>query len=230
MSEKVTLKTNAIRFIGFYIVIVVLDLISSSIEELGVFRYFTKPSILITLLIFFVKNSSGLTKKINKYMLLAIIFSLMGDVFLLFDKIDSLFFIGGLASFLMAHIFYVLVFAKNRNKDRKRIVFLIFTLVYGVILFCVIQKSLKALFVPVLIYMIIILIMSNMAYLRKGVVPQLSYSLVFIGSLFFMLSDSLLAINMFYTTLFMGNILIMSTYAIAQFLIVYGVLNQIDTD
>ncbi|WP_299434684.1 lysoplasmalogenase [uncultured Aquimarina sp.] len=228
MSEKVISKTNTIRFAWCYAFIVILDLICGSLEGFEVFRYFTKPSILIALLVFFIKNNSMLTKGVRRYMLLAIIFSLIGDVFLLFDKMHSLFFIGGLASFLMAHIFYVLVFAKKRNKKRKGTVFLIFTLVYGAVLFCVIQEGLAALLMPVAVYMIIILTMSNMAYLRKGMVPHISYGLVFIGSLFFMLSDSLLAINMFHTSLFLGNILIMSTYAIAQFLIVYGVLNQED--
>jgi len=41
-----------------------------------------------------------------------------------------------------------------------------------------------------------------------------------------MLSDSLLAMNMFYVSLPYSHIWIMSTYALAQFLIVYGIICQ----
>ena len=58
----------------------------------------------------------------------------------------------------------------------------------------------------------------------KGMVNQTSYNLVFIGAIFFMLSDSILAANKFYQPIPLSNISIMVTYALAQYLIVLGIL------
>ncbi|MDH7447895.1 lysoplasmalogenase [Aquimarina sp. 2201CG14-23] len=228
MNLKTGLRTNVIYFVMCYTAILILDLICGSIEELGLLRYITKPSVIGSLIVFLILNRSKLKKEVFRLMVLALFFSLLGDILLLFDKIHSLFFIGGLVSFLSAHVLYVLVFAKKRNPNKRNLIFLIITLCYGVLLFFYLKDGLAELLIPVIIYMIVILTMSNMSYLREGKVSVHSYQLVFVGSLFFMLSDSLLAINMFYKPLYLGNILIMSTYAIAQLLIVYGVLNQGD--
>ena len=48
--------------------------------------------------------------------------------------------------------------------------------------------------------------------------------LVFIGAIIFVCSDSCIAINVFYKPFEFARIAIMSTYTIAQFLIIYGVI------
>jgi uncharacterized membrane protein YhhN len=78
--------------------------------------------------------------------------------------------------------------------------------------------------IPVLIYMLVILTMAITAFWRNASVGKWSYVLVFFGALFFMMSDSLLAINKFHTALPLANVSIMLTYALAQFLIVFGIL------
>ena len=60
--------------------------------------------------------------------------------------------------------------------------------------------------------------------MRKGIVNSSSYNLVFIGAIFFMISDSILALNKFYQPIPFSNISIMLTYALAQYLIVLGIL------
>ena len=78
--------------------------------------------------------------------------------------------------------------------------------------------------IPVMIYMIVILAMATSAFVRKGIVNKYSYNFVFIGAIFFMISDSILALNKFYEAIPLANILIMTTYALAQYLIVIGIL------
>ncbi len=133
----------------------------------------------------------------------------------------------GLFAFLIAHIMYTLIFLKKRNKQRKNISFFMFTMLYGVVLFFLLYRGLGELLIPVVVYMIVILLMSNASYLRKNKVSQVSYNQVLYGALFFMLSDSVLAYTKFYNPLFMQDIWIMVTYTIAQFLIVKGVLGQV---
>ncbi len=219
-------KEKTIIFIIAFIIILLSDIFCGSIDSLNDYRYITKPAILVSLLAFFVANyKKRVSFSVFKIMFLGLLLSLLGDIFLLFTNKSQLFFIGGLLMFLFAHIMYILVFNKVKQ-EKKNLIFPIFMIVYGIILFFVLYNGLGNMMLPVMVYMITILLMANAAYQRSIQVSQKSYILVFIGSLFFMLSDSLLAINMFCITLPYNNVWVMSTYAIAQLLIVYGVLEQ----
>lgn len=75
---------------------------------------------------------------------------------------------------------------------------------------------------PVLMYAIIITVMAIMAVNRYGKVNIFSFKLILYGALFFLLSDSALAVNKFAQPIPQAGVLIMGTYMIAQYLIVYG--------
>jgi uncharacterized membrane protein YhhN len=66
--------------------------------------------------------------------------------------------------------------------------------------------------------------MALQALFRFGYTNKKSFTLIFIGALFFMISDSLLAINKFLTPVPLASLGIMFTYMLAQYLIVEGVL------
>ncbi|PKV48126.1 putative membrane protein YhhN [Aquimarina sp. MAR_2010_214] len=224
-----TRKTQNLRIVVFvviYIIIVICDLVCSSDDTYSNLRSVTKPSILGSLIIFFLIHRKGLGISIFRLMLLALLFSLAGDILLLFVIQSQFFFIAGLVMFLLAHIMYILVFLKKHNKHKKNKIFLVLTVAYGVGLFYLLYPGLGDMLIPVMVYMVVILLMSNASYLREKRVSQVSYLMVFIGSLFFMASDSILAFSMFYQPLPMSNIWIMATYATAQLLIVFGVLRQ----
>ena len=101
---------------------------------------------------------------------------------------------------------------------------LLLLIVYGIGMFYGLKDGLGEMLIPVLIYMLVILTMAITAFWRNNSVGKWSYVLVFFGALFFMMSDSLLAINKFHTTLPLSNVSIMLTYALAQFFIVSGIL------
>ncbi|EZH71601.1 hypothetical protein ATO12_06460 [Aquimarina atlantica] len=225
MSKK-TRNQGIVVFVIVYIIIVICDLICSSNEAYSDLRNITKPSILGSLITFFLVHRKGLGISIFGLMILALLFSLAGDILLLFVAQSQLFFIAGLVMFLLAHVMYILVFLKKHNKHKKNRIFLILTVAYGVGLFYLLYPWLGDMLIPVIVYMIVILLMSNASYLREKRVSQMSFFMVFIGSLFFMISDSILAFNMFYQPLLMSNVWIMTTYATAQLLIVCGVLRQ----
>ncbi len=226
MSERVLSKKSIYSFVVFYSLIVICDLIGSSDEIYNPIRYFTKPSILGALLIFSLVYKTVLPKSTYYILFLALVFSLSGDVLLLFSGDSKEVFIAGLASFLIAHMMYIFIFVKKKNEKLKKRYTFIVSIVLGGLLFSLLYSRLAEMLIPVGVYMVVILIMFNAAYLRKDIVSRDSFNLVFVGAMFFMLSDSLLAINMFYKQFFLGNVFIMFTYAIAQFLIVYGVLKQ----
>ena len=213
-------------FTALFIVIVVIELLSSSLSWLSSFHNVAKPLILTSLILFFYLEGKHLSPKTRRNMLIALTLSLIGDVLLMFDEISTSFFLFGLISFLLAHVFYILVFLEKKNNLKKPISFITVLIIYAFGLFYILYDGLENMLIPVVIYMLAILTMAVTAALRKGNVPNLSYNLVFIGVLLFLISDSILAVNKFYGDVAYEHILIMSTYAFAQFCIVMGIIKQ----
>jgi len=179
-----------------------------------------------TLAIFFTISS----KKYSKYfygVLMALFFSWLGDVFLIFEKQHELFFIAGLSAFLLAHLFYIFVFKLdvmrfNLLKSKPYLPFLL--LLYLVGFLYLLQPNLNELFLPVSIYALIICIMLLFAILRYGQVDPFSFKLSCFGALLFVLSDSVIAINKFLFPFEWAYTLIIVLYALGQFFIVKGLL------
>ena len=213
-------------FALIFSILVVFELISGSTEALTQIHFFIKPAILISLIIFFWRQCGHLASKTRNLTLLALVFSLFGDVLLLFVDRSANFFMSGLVSFLLAHVMYILVFIMKRNTSKKATPFITILLLYALGLFYLLKDGLGGMLIPVLVYMSVILTMATTAFLRKGSVNNKSYILVFIGAILFMVSDSLLALNKFYMPLPFSNISIMLTYAIAQLFIVFGIKKQ----
>ncbi len=209
-----------------YTIILVAELIFDNTDGLNLYHYLTKPLILLSLIVFFLKQSNHLDTKTKYITLFAILFSLIGDILLMFTTKSSNFFMGGLLAFLMAHIMYILVFLKKKNTHKKGLFFLGVSLLYGMTIFYFLKDGLGQLLVPVIVYMLVILTMGISAFLRNDSVSKTSYNLVFLGAIFFITSDSLLAINKFYEPFKFAGILIMLTYAIAQYFIVLGLKKQ----
>jgi len=213
-------------FTALFFVIVIIELLSSTLSALSSFHNVAKPLILISLILFFYLNGKQLEAKTRRIMLLALTFSLIGDVLLMFDDVSMNYFIGGLVAFLIAHIMYILVFLDKRNSSQKPLVFITLLLIYVLVLFYILKGGLGSMLIPVIAYVITIFTMAITSSLRKGNVPTISYNLVLIGALLFVISDSFIAINKFYSAVPNEHILIMSTYALAQYCIVMGIIKQ----
>ncbi len=212
------------QFTWIFIIIVIVELICGQVNNFSTIHYFTKPLIVISLLLFFFNQSKQLNSFIKTFTILALVFSLIGDVALLFDGINPIYFIVGLASFLLAHVMYVLVFLKQRDKKKKPLGFISLMLIYAAFLFYILKDGLGDLLIPVIVYMIVILSMSTSAFLREKQNNIASYNWVFVGAILFMVSDSILALDKFYQSFQLSSLLIMSTYALAQYCIVIGIL------
>lgn len=213
------------RFTWLFVCIVLLDSVVGA-SSFSSFRYITKPIILIALLVYFVGNGKHLLKSTYYCTLSALLFSLLGDVFLMFDDQSNNYFILGLVSFLFAHILYCVVFLLRRG-ERKLLDFWLVTLLflgYGIALFFLLKDNLGSLQLPVAVYIIVILAMAVTAYGRRKKINTVSFNLVFLGALFFIASDTILALDKFMFDLPWSSFAIMGTYATAQFLIVKGLL------
>lgn len=221
------MKRRDTIFVFIYSAFLLLDL-ACGFDALAKYRIVSKPLILISLIIYYCYSIRN--KKHSSFLLMfaALFISLLGDIFLLFENISTLYFTFGLAAFLIAHVFFALVFGKRWNKETsKEFMIVVIALIgYGFLLFYILMESLGSLLTPVILYIIGILTMVITAYRRKGMVPTASFKLVVFGALFFVISDSVLAYSKFISDIPYSHIIVMSTYAIAQLLITKGVLSQ----
>jgi uncharacterized membrane protein YhhN len=199
------------------------ELICGSTDSLSQLHFITKPAIVVSLIVFIRMESESLSKPVRNLTLMALVFSLLGDVFLMFTQHSPSYFMFGLIAFLLAHLMYILVFYKQRNPSIKPFWIMGVLDIYAIGLFLFLKDNLGEMRIPVLIYILVILVMATSAFLRKDRVSKLSYQIVFLGAIFFMISDSLLALNKFHKELPFANILIMLTYGLAQYFIVFGI-------
>jgi len=187
-----------------------------------------KPLIMVTLGVYYL-SSAGEDRSL--VVLLAIVFSLAGDTALMFDSIDPIYFMIGLVCFLISHIFYIVAYRQHQNREeanalqgiqKLRAAFPI--VLAGTGLVVILYPMLGVLKFPVIIYALILVVMVLNGLFRLGRTNSKSFGFVFAGALFFMVSDSTLAINKFLHPFPSAGLLIMSTYIAAQFLIVEGLI------
>ena len=201
------------------------------LQEIG---YLLKPLIIPTLALCFWQAGRGAESKIRKMAFAALFFSWTGDVLLMFSGQRFGFFIAGLVGFLVAQLFYIALFRREISRSEK-ISYLkrkpeqmIWLLGYGLVLYLLLFNRLDPLLrVAILFYSVAILGMVAMALNRKGVVTSVSFLLTFSGALLFLASDSMIAINRFYTPIPKAGCWIMLTYMAAQLLIVSGIIRNI---
>lgn len=214
-------------FLYVFATLVIIETLIANINGFNNLHFLSKPLIVSTLILYFFFTTPRHETVAKRLTIFALVFSLLGDVLLLFVFKSELFFMGGLLAFLIAHILYCLVFLKQRNSTLKPYGITILLIIYAIGLFILINPGLGDLVIPVLAYISIILLMVVTSYLRKGNAPNNSFKLVFLGALFFMISDSILAVNKFYMPVPYSNFSIMLTYALAQLLIVLGLKKQL---
>lgn len=162
-------------------------------------------------------------------LLTALVFSWIGDVILLFADIAEIYFILGLVSFLISHIIYCVLFNRQIKEKMKRdtIIFIFGSLViacYLIGMLSVLLPALGDLKIPVIVYASVISVMLLFAYNGLLIWKKPANQYVFFGALFFVVSDSILAINKFHMPIQKSSFIIMLTYLVAQYLIVKGIL------
>jgi len=154
-------------------------------------------------------------------LLLALAGSLAGDVLLMFPG----YFIPGLVSFLCAHLAYIALLRRGLSWFPSRRALLnalgVGALMYAVLWTCGLPAGLRG---PVAAYVLVIALMAAQAIGRATMLRDQRAVWVAVGAGFFMLSDTLLALNKFVTPLPLSQLWVLSTYYLAQVLIVRGML------
>lgn len=207
-------------FTIIYFTISILEIIFGiTHNQTGIFM--TKPLIMVSIMIFYFLQTQNKRSFQDKLMLIAFFFSMLGDTFLMFR--GEKYFMFGLASFLITHLFYIFVFSRNWLK--RNFFARISLLLFSVIMLYIIQHNISnSLLIPIVIYMVTITIMGICASERNTNIE--SYRLVLIGAILFIVSDSLIAIDKFVAPIPFQTFLIMGTYILAQYLISVGSLKR----
>lgn len=215
------------KFTILFFIILLGDLVARAMQpSWQTAEYIFKPLLMISLGIYFINSTLLRDVRQSQFILAAIIFSLLGDVFLMFEG----YFIQGLASFLMAHIFYILAFRTEADRffsKKELLVPTLGVLIYGMILLYIVLPNVdSALKLPITVYALTILTMLLMVLYRHKMVPDESFRWVIGGALLFVISDSMIAISKFVSSFPLSGVLIMLTYGIGQYLIVEGYLKN----
>lgn len=184
----------------------------------------TKPFILLSLLGFYVYS----VEAININVVLALIFSWIGDMFLILNGVKW-FAVGGV-SFMISHFFFILSYLSNinfANIDTLVIVILaIFFFITVSIIFSKLKEHLpKALFYPMYLYLLINGAMNCFAIFRFLSSVEIASIITVIGAILFFISDSSLFFVRFKKNCKLKtHFLVMLTYSIGELLIVIGLI------
>jgi uncharacterized membrane protein YhhN len=181
--------------------------------------YLFKPLTTTLLLLLAVLSTSAHGARYQLAIVIGLVCSLIGDIFLMLPR-DR--FVPGLASFLLAHIAYLVAFTADVPLGTAPLLALPL-LALAVPLLRLLWPGLGALRLPVLVYAATILLMVWLAWGRSWALLTPGAMFATMGATFFMASDAILALDRFHRPLRQAQSLIMTSYVAAQALIALSV-------
>lgn len=194
----------------------------------------SKVFIIPSLAVYLVFALRAADKQIQKWLLAALLFSWLGDVLLLGSGSSTSipFFLLGLATFLVAHIVYLISFLKIKALFKKTSKLNLSTIapfsLYLIALLYLMWEGLTSdMKVPVVLYGIGISSMAVVGFQLKDVLNPTRFYGFYTGVLLFLISDSIIGLNRYAFDIPFSGFLIMSTYISAQFLMVHNIANAL---
>jgi uncharacterized membrane protein YhhN len=218
-----TIKTP--RFHGFtfiYVAAASAFLVVMAMDMVGIGRTVLKAIPVSTLMVLVLRDMRGFARIC---LIGALLGSVCGDILL--DLPYANLFIFGLVAFLVAHLFYtVLFFWYAKSPDGFAKVMMAGLVLFAGVMVWIFRGIAPALYGPVVLYIVVIITMSIGALL----VPA-ENRLLFWGALLFIASDVVLALNKFLVAVPYGRVINISLYFIAQFMIIMAAWAiWVDTD
>lgn len=215
MNRKLWLTVFLVVFASYLVTIV---------GKLDEPQLFLKPLLLPALGLYFASAVSARQYGPRGLIYAALFFSWAGDVLLMFQHRNPDFFLFGLCSFLLAHIFYIIFFFRIMKSEHLKFNgwLAIPVSAYYCLLIYWLAPYLGDMKHPVMIYGLFISLMLLLS-LHVGTSRKVAGgNTMMYGAILFVISDSLLAINKFYRPVAYADFLIILTYGAAQLLIVIG--------
>lgn len=193
--------------------------IRADLKQLSKQAYLFKPLTIVIIILFGIFQVSEVSFLYKVMIISGLAFSMLGDVMLMLptDK-----FLQGLASFLVAHILYLIAFISD-SAFPVNYLFLIPGLIIGVILLKILLPRVGKKTVPVIVYSMILVLLLWQSMGRLELSLSHSSLVALIGSMIFISSDIILVFNRFVKQHPYGQIYILSTYYIAQLCIAFSI-------
>lgn len=190
--------------------------------------YISKPALIFSLLSFFIHKSEGINARLKLFISLGLIFSLLGDVVLMFE--GEMLFLVGMGAFALAHLSYIGFYTKQKlSFSRSTIVVSSLAALLGIYaLYRFVHTPTElAPYLYLYAFIISVHLVISTGFIRLG--NTFSYWPA-LGALAFIISDFLLAINLFNEESLGLKLGVMLTYAAAQYLIVIGVTRVLQSE
>lgn len=152
----------------------------------------------------------------SSFILLGLLFSLVGDVALLWP---AHYFLFGLAAFLCTHFAYLFAFTRDVRFPARPGVWLIYLASAASLYIFLLPFLHPEMKLPLALYSMLLASMASQALGRFLIHRNRAARLAAFGAFFFMISDSLLALDRFYAPIPHAQLLILIPYYVAQWLI-----------
>jgi uncharacterized membrane protein YhhN len=218
-------------WIILFLLMLLIDLVAvySNNESL---RFITKPLLMPLLAIYLLLQTSSVTSALKVWIFLALFFSWLGDILLLFEEREPNFFLFGLSAFFVAQVFYIVFFHNIRMREyiRGNALLLLLVIVYYSILVSVLSPYLGDMKLPVRIYGVVLSFMVMLAMHTTLGKNKRAAIWMTTGAILFVASDSLLAFNKFFSAFDYAGLIIMVTYGLAQLFITEGAVKYINSE
>lgn len=222
---------NIVFWLYLYLLAGIVDLILTA-NHLGEYRIVSKPLIILSLIVFFIKSSLLIRGSfLRKSICSALVFSLLGDMLMLNPGL----YLYGLGAYFIMHLCYILSFmlAQKPGFQLSRFYF-IKLFVYNSpvyllagFLYFLIHNQLFPIKLPIIIHLCGMVLLPTVARERFGKSNPASFWQVFLGAYLLFLSQGIHLVDYFYRPLEEGAVLGGGTYLLAQLLIVLGLRSHI---
>jgi len=231
------MKNNRNALLWLFGIFCLVNVFAEAIQSVSLI-FATKPLLMILLSLWFYLETKGHTQDFTRYILAGFIFSIFGDTFLMFNENEvggEIFFLLGLGSFLVTHLFYVAAFYNYKKSEvgfigQKKWLFLpfaLFLILNTAFLWKGIPVDMK---IPVVIYSSAIVAMTMSCLNLQTKISKETFQILFGGVLLFLISDTFIGINKFHTALPFARILIMIPYLLGQYFIGRGAVRVISNE
>ena len=184
-------RTISILLFGAVTALHLLSIVTPYPKARSVSKVFLMP----LLLVFYLATAG----EPQLYIVLALVFSTLGDILLLWPRVTALFLLGA-GAFGLAHLFYVLQLARSATVGTVWLWVLVAVLMLTV--YVLVYRFLRTLLpqkmrVPVLLYGLLIASMAYFSAMRLVEHPAISSLVGLVGALCFIVSDTVLATDVF---------------------------------
>lgn len=228
MTEPMTAaRPGAQRWILAIAAIALLAILGAIDYDLTWLHYLCKP--LATLLVMaMVLAAGGGHGRYGRAVLVGLLLSTLGDVFLMLPQSPSGpdWFTFGLASFLCAHVAYLVAFCGRAKLFAVKGPFVFYALLGGSVLAVLWSHLPGPLRVPVVAYVLVLATMAAQAGAVWRRIRDRSAVLAALGGAFFVASDATLAIDRFAAPFPAAVVIVLATYWSAQALIGLSCLDR----